>query len=93
MAPDKVVDVTGIVVGVRNWSSDDFSHRTTFPVLPAKTRFAGEVPEQIVWPELTVPPTLTGLTFTWKNDEVAVAQEPLLTTALNLIFCDKAPEA
>ena len=62
VAPDKVFDVTAMSVGIVNPASVDFCHFTTLPVLPLRVRSAGEVPEQIVWLEDTVPPTEVGST-------------------------------
>ena len=60
LAPVNVVEVTAMSIGTVNASSDDFCHFTTVPILPLKVRFAGEVPEQIVWFGATAPPTVVG---------------------------------
>ena len=64
VVPVKVVAVTAISVGALKFTSFDFCHLTTLPVFPAKVKSAGEVPEQIVCAEETVPPTETGVTVT-----------------------------
>jgi hypothetical protein len=61
-APVSVVVVPAMAIGVVNAASDAFSHLTTVPVLPLNVRFAGEVPEQIVCADATIPPTVAGST-------------------------------
>lgn len=51
-----------------------------------------ELPEQIVVPPDTVPPTETGSTVTVVIEELAGAQFPLWTTALNWVACVNEPE-
>jgi hypothetical protein len=71
IAPLSVADVTAMESGEVNAASADFSHLTTLPVLPERVRSAGAVPEQIVWAEETVPPTLSALTEMVTGAELA----------------------
>ncbi|MNR58222.1 hypothetical protein D3C85_1791630 [compost metagenome] len=64
-------------VGVVKAESLDFCHFTTLPVFPANVKSAGEVPEQIVCADETVPPTETGFTVTNTDAEFTAAQTPL----------------
>ena len=91
VAGDRVVVVTAISVDVVKALSDDFCHLVTAPVLPDKVKDAAEVPEQIVWLALNMPPTDTGLTFIKTEDELAVAQVPFLITALKYVDDVNAP--
>ena len=50
---------------------------------PDKVNNALVLPEQIVVPPATVPPTVVGSTVTVVTTEFADAQLPLVTTALN----------
>ena len=54
----------------------------TLPVFPVKIRFAGVLPEQIVWFAETVPPTDVGSTVIIADAEFALVQTPLVITAL-----------
>jgi hypothetical protein len=80
-----------IVVQVVNGLTE-LSQRTTEPVCPLRVKVPLVAPEQIVAPPLTLPPTEVGSTETVVVDELAVAQEPLCTTARNCVVCVRAPE-
>jgi hypothetical protein len=62
--------------------SRDDSQPVTLPVSPVRFIVAPFVPEQTVAAELTVPPTLTGVTVMVTEEEFTEAQLPLFTTAL-----------
>ena len=57
-------------------------HLVTLPVLPVKFNAATVPPEQILWLELTEPPTLEGVTVIINGALVESGQVPLFTTAL-----------
>ena len=54
-------------------------------VWPDKVKRPLVLPEQIVVPPVTVPPTEIGSTVTVVSNEFSVVQLPLWTTALNLV--------
>ena len=54
-------------------------------VWPDKVKRPLVLPEQIVVPPVTVPPTEIGSTITVVSKEFVVAQTPLWTVALNLV--------
>jgi len=62
------------------------------PVYSARVSNALVLPEQMVVPPVTVPPTEVGSTVTVVAAEFAKLQTPLVTTALNWVVCVKAPE-
>jgi hypothetical protein len=92
VAPVNDVEVPGIVMGDENAESVDFSHLITLPVFPVNNSVAGLVPEHIVWSDPSVPPMDSGFTVTKNGVEMALGQEPFLTTTLNLVFSDNVPE-
>lgn len=57
------VDAFAPTIFVKVELSGDDCH-CIVPVFPANVILAGEIPEQIVWLEEAVPPTLVGLTVT-----------------------------
>ena len=84
VAPDNVVVVPEIVVGVGKAASVDFSQRTTDPVFPLKIRSAGELPEQIVWADAIAPPTDVGFMVTvW--EAVTGPPQPAALTVMVLV--------
>ena len=70
----------------------ELCHFITLPVLPVKVNTPLVLPVQTAVPPPTEPPTVVGLTVTVVEDELATAQLPLWTTALNWVVCDNAPE-
>jgi len=58
-----VEEVFVIAVHAENGETE-LSHRTTEPVIPSKVNWLLVLPEQIVVPPVTVPPTEIGLTVT-----------------------------
>ena len=62
VADVSVVVASAISTGEVKPASLDFCHFTTDPVSPLKVRSAGELREQIVCGEATVPPTEAGST-------------------------------
>jgi len=62
------------------------------PVCPAKVSTPLVLPEQMVVPPVTDPPTEVGSTVTVVATELARLQTPLVTTALNWVVCVSAPE-
>jgi len=70
----------------------DDCHLVIVPVCPAKVNTPLVLPEQIVVPPVTDPPTEVGLTVTVVATELAKLQTPLVTTALNRVVCVSAPE-
>ena len=81
-----------MVSGSVKAASVDFSHLTTLPILPLRTRFAGFVPEQISCAEAMLPPTEAGLTVINLKPEDIIAHVPFWTTALNLVLSERFPE-
>ena len=73
-------------------ASIDDCHLVTVPVCPESVNNALVLPEQMVVPPATLPPTEVGLTVTVVADELAALQTPLVTTALNWVVCVNAPE-
>ena len=61
--------------------STPLCQRKTVPVWPDKVSKPLVLPEQIMVPPVTVPPTETGSTVTVAGSEFATAQVPLLATA------------
>lgn len=78
--------VFGILLQVVPPSTED-SHLITEPVSPERLREPEFEPEHTVVFAETVPPTLAASTVTVAAEEKAVAQVPLLTTALYWVFC------
>ena len=76
------------VPAVAKLSRED-SQPVTLPVSPVKLSAAPLLPEQTAAAELTVPPTLPGVTVMATTEELAEAQLPLLTTALYDVVCVK----
>ena len=74
--------VPAISVGVVNPTFVELCHFVTVPVLPLKVKAATDEPLQIVWLELTEPPTDEGVTVTVNGLAVSAGQEPDVTTAL-----------
>ena len=70
----------------------DDSHLVIVPVYPDKVNSPLVLPEQMVDPPVTEPPTEVGSTVTVVSAEIAKLQTPLVTTALNWVVCVKAPE-
>ncbi len=65
-------------IGVQVLNGDtELSHLTTEPVLLANVNKPLVLPEQIVVPPVTDPPTLVGSNVTVVNAEFAVGQTPL----------------
>ena len=73
-----------MVVQVLNGDTED-SQRTIEPVCPLNVNVPLVEPEQIVVPPVTEPPTDPGVTVTVVAEELAVAHDPLCTTALNWV--------
>ena len=71
-----------ISVGLVNAKSEALCHFVTVPVLPLNVKAATDEPLQIVWLELTEPPTDEGVTVTVNGLAVSAGQEPDVTTAL-----------
>jgi hypothetical protein len=69
------------VPAVTKLSRDD-SQPETLPVSPVKLMVAPFEPEGTVADELSVPPTLAGVTEITTNNELAEGQDPFFTTAL-----------
>ena len=80
-----------IVTGLVKARSLDFSHLITDPVLPLNVRSAGEVPEQIVWAEDTVPPTLVGLTLNVTFCVKDLLQLGVVLVVVMLVICKVCP--
>ena len=76
-------DVNGLI---------EYCHLVTVPVCPERVSKSLVLPEQMVVPPETEPPTLAGSTVTVVAAELAELQAPLVTTALNCVVCDNAPE-
>ena len=55
----------------------ELCHFTTVPVCPAKVNVPLVLPEQMVAPPVTAPPTLVGSTVTVVVDEFSAGQTPL----------------
>ena len=70
----------------------ELCHFTTVPVCPDKVSNPLLLPVQIETPPVTFPATVAGSTVTVVGVELAVAQTPLWTTALNWVVCTNAPE-
>ena len=70
-----------MLVGVVKPASAELCQFTTVPTLPLKVKAEIVPPTQIVWFELTVPPTDNGFTVMVAELEFAVVQLPLCTTA------------
>ena len=73
-------------------ASIDDCHLVIVPVCPESVSKALVLPEQMVVPPATPPPTEVGFTVTVVADELAELHTPLVTTALNWVVCVKAPE-
>ena len=82
VAPLNVPEVTARFIGLLKAMSDDFSQRTTLPVLPTRVRLFGVLPLQMVWLAETVPPMEAVLTVIVTIVELTVVHTPLCTTAL-----------
>ncbi len=63
----------------------ELCHLTMVPVWPESVKRPLVLPEQIVVPPVTVPPTEIGSTVTVVSVEFSAAQTPLWTVALNLV--------
>lgn len=70
----------------------ELCHFTTIPVLPDNVSSPLELPEQTEVPPETDPPAEAGSTVTVVAAELAEAQLPLWTTALNWVVCVNTPE-
>jgi hypothetical protein len=70
----------------------DLCHLTTVPEWPERVSKPLVVPEHMVVPPVTLPPTDIGSTDTVVEEEFAGAQTPLWTTARNCVFWVKGPE-
>ena len=79
-----MAEVFAISVQVSNGETE-LCHLTTGPVWPDKVKRLLVLPEQIVVPPVTVPPTDIGSTVTVVSKEFVAAQTPLWTTALNWV--------
>ena len=60
-------------------------HLIMVPVWPERVKSLLVLPEQIVVPPVTVPPTEIGSTVTVVSAEFSAPQTPLWTVALNLV--------
>ncbi len=69
--------VPEILVGVVKPASAELCQVVTVPTFPLKVNADMVPPKQIVWFELTVPPTEPGFTVMVAELEFAVAQLPL----------------
>ena len=83
-----VVVVFAILV-VETKLSVELSQRTIDPVWPDKVKVPELEPEQTVASELTVPPTVDGLTVIVASEEFALAQLPEVITALYFVVTVK----
>jgi hypothetical protein len=83
---NEVVVFVIVVPAVAKLSNDD-SHLTTLPVLPAKVNVAPFDPEHTVAAELTVPATVVGFTVIMTAVEVSEAHTPPVTLLLNHVDC------
>ena len=70
----------------------ELCHLTTFPVCPDKVSNPLVLPEHIVVPPVTLPPTEVGSTVTVVAVEFTGEHTPLCTTALNCVVCVNAPD-
>ena len=77
VAPVRVVAVPAMSDTPEEKSEvEDCSQLTTLPVFPEMLISTGLEPEQIVWSELMLPPTLAGSTDTVMIADVASEQAP-----------------
>ena len=70
----------------------EYCHLVIVPVWPERVSRPLVLPEQMVVPPETVPPTEVGSTITAVKAEIAGLQIPLVTTALNCVVCVSEPE-
>ena len=78
----KLVVVFAMSVQIENGLTE-YCHLDIVPVCPERVSNPLVVPEQIVVPPLTAPPTDGGSTLTVVGVELAELHMPLVTTALN----------
>ena len=90
-APDVNVLLV-LLISVQTEPSREDCHFVIVPVYPLKVNMPLVLPEQIVEPPLTVPPTPVGSTVIVAIAEKSSTHTPFFTTALNLVVVFKTFE-